>query len=204
MNLSQIRILRYPDIYSLTQLMRISEFWCNPELKFTYFTADKCRKWFKRKFHINYERYFEGLNIPGEMFRQFSQVFADDMTSHEKIVCDMFKDIEDDFYVIAFVKSDERCLGHELCHALYQCDLYWAHDATNLVWQFDYTAYKTITKGLKEKMAYDDNVLMDEAIAYLTDGGADLVSELKMDIKPLKPLIKELRKLFVKRLELIK
>ena len=199
MQLKQLKIFRYPNLNSVTQFIRMAEYYENPKYRGQVVSRNILLKYFKTKFHINYESYYEGFNVPGYVIKMLDKN-CKDKTVHERFVCNRIRQMDGtECYVIAYVKGDDTCLSHELSHAFFYLSTEYKKECLRrLAVCYQDTQYlmNKVRRDLMKKMGYRFDVIDDELIAYLVDGGGDIKAELRIKIEPLATLISDLRKIF--------
>ena len=113
----------------------------------------------------NFRPDWSGYNFPSSTLEPFIRGLFDPLTSNEKDVVNVLKYKTGSFYVIGTVEGvDPReALEHELCHALYYVNKEYKEQCDNILKDYDLTFF---FKWL-EKIGYCQDVLLDEAQAYL-------------------------------------
>jgi ribosomal protein S9 len=149
---------------------------------------------------LNYFHYWTGFNIPGNIYKEWSQQNMSDKTYWELALADAVSkklDLEKPFYIIGGVKGDTEVIDHEIAHALY----YMNTEYKDLMDAANYQFYKNLrmeyckmVKTLK-KMGYGENVIRDEVQAYMsTSGKKELVEKFGLDFKKIQGFRKLYRK----------
>lgn len=149
-------------------LIRYQEYYESPSKNFrgNIFTLGMLRKWYTKKFGgFTYYTDYSGFNLPSHVLNPFKEGLFDPLTEKEKYFLDMFKDRTDKFYIIATAskEDEENSFNHELLHALYYTNKNYKTKANKILKGVD---LKSLYKGLK-KIGYCDDVLLDEAQAYM-------------------------------------
>ncbi len=190
---SGVVLLQFPNSFDMNwSLFRPQEFYesANDSFRGKYFSVSAYMRWYAMNEHkrkkkspnatgFDYLDRVLGLNIPGDIFINFFDVFgeADDIRPQEQEVYDKVAcvlevdDLRDtDFYVIAYYQGsgDSSVLDHELAHARFALDPKYRADATRIVKE----NWSPALEKAMRKRGYGDNVLVDEAHAFsLTQWG---------------------------------
>jgi ribosomal protein S9 len=149
---------------------------------------------------LNYFHYWTGFNIPGNIYKEWSQQNMSDKTYWELALADAVSkklDLEKPFYIIGGVKGNTEVIDHEIAHALY----YMNTEYKDLMDAANYQFYKNLrmeyskmVKTLK-KMGYGENVIRDEVQAYMsTSGKKELVEKFGLSFKKIQGFRKLYRK----------
>ena len=161
---------------------------------------------------IDYFAYWDGFNVPGDVYSEWLSG-VDDLTAHEvkiqKAVKAKIKN-QTPYYLIACLASDVATTRHEVAHAMYsmktkakglgKSNTTYYNAAQKLNEEFkknNEEEYDKMIKALK-KEGYADKVVEDEIQAYLSTSTQDEIEEFKLNYTKLLPLIKKYRKLLNK------
>jgi len=178
----------------------------NPYLKDSFFTFDDflCEM-MDEKGNINYFNYWNGFNIPGDVYEKWIDVNSyDPMSTHESTLCIEIhhaKINKERFYIIGALKKDKNTIKHEIAHALFYLNPEYEREMMQVTEYFHENfnrEHGKLAKQLK-KIGYGDNVIWDEFQAYLSTGTkSELVEELNLDVEKLAPVIRKYRKVLSK------
>lgn len=155
--------------------LRLQEFYESsfPEICGHYFTTEQYMDRYAEEFgNFTYTSDWNGFNIPGDVVEKFFKVFGDDLTNHEKELRKLLVPALNPvrkvrFYVIGVHGNDVGVVDHETAHALFYLSSEFNKSMTELIDNIHPIIKKRIFTKLK-KMGYGENVLIDEAQAYLS------------------------------------
>jgi hypothetical protein len=154
---------------------------------------------------INYFSFWEGFNIPGVVFDNFSNKKGKELTEREKFVIDKIYNNKvgsyDKYYVIAALKYDKETIDHELAHALYNMNKEYKSKVDEILATIPIKIARKINKRLTS-LGYCKKVLEDETHAYLATSQKKYLREefgvnpdsIHNQIKHLKGLLKVYKK----------
>ena len=162
---------------------------------------------------INYFSYWNGFNIPGNVYEKWKKGVGE-LTTHEKKLDNaIYSSIDSDkpYYVIGGIANDRLTINHELAHAMFslkteaknlnKTSVVYLKEACSLNEEFSEKykkEYDSFIKSLK-KQGYGENVIQDEIQAYMsTSNKKELVEVFKIDYNKILPLITKYRKNFKK------
>lgn len=160
--------------------MRAQEFYESPyeEIRGRFFTHERymdiCAYGIKRSgttdICFTYLQDWNGFNIPGEVFDEWANLFADYyLWEKEKGLIELINNAVSTpaYYIIGINKEgDVRDFDHELSHAWYYLDPEYKKQMVALLNGLSKTAKQQIKTYLFDQ-GYRDSVIDDEAIAYL-------------------------------------
>ena len=115
---------------------------------------------------LGYFSFWEGHNFPKHKLIKFMYAFSGDLTTREKNLLNVSNLIEDDGYIIAYVKGDDMTFKHEMAHALFFNNLDYATECINALKNIPKDVFEKYRNALKD-LNYNDEVIDDEMQAYL-------------------------------------
>lgn len=173
-----------------TTFLRFQEHYesANPQFKDGVFTLGQFREWYSKEYGaFTYYKDWSGMNIPSYVFNAFRQGLFDPLTAKEQKLLDLFKDRNDNFYVIGAYKGGEDSIDHEVCHGLFYTNPKYKKEALTALRKFDLSNLKKWLLSI----GYCEEVLEDECHAYVS-ADYDWLKEEK-DIETPKKLHDKLR-----------
>ena len=117
-----------------------------------------------------YQEEFYGFNVPSDVIYDCYKI-NDERNQYDNFfleIIDNIKEKTNNFYLIGVVKGDEMTLNHELAHGFFWADKSYRDDMTELVNSLPNK--KELFDILSKERGYGDNVLIDEAQAFLSTG----------------------------------
>jgi hypothetical protein len=192
------------DSYDLGMLFcRYQEYYESPinKIRRNYFTLPELMREYRKFFGRNYFSYPEdwvGYNIPSEILLTSAVLFHDE-TEYDEIMFDIvnycqskLKFNQSKWYLIGAGSKDVKIMNHELAHAFYYTNQKYRDTMFNLLTEVDKKDFKKLCKILL-KLGYVDfeEIIMDEAQAFLSTG---LINGMEF----LEPYAKEFKKVFKK------
>lgn len=169
-NITQnIVLLIFEDQKSITStFIRFQEYYESPKFKNKIFSLDDYKKWYiKQKGSFSYYTDWNGFNIPSHILKPFKKGLFNPLSQKEKHLLNMFKDRNDDFYIIGIHKEKDTSkdvLKHEIAHGLYYTDQKYQDKIKKILQEFN---TKPVKEELQESYGYHEDVLNDEVHAYL-------------------------------------
>lgn len=149
--------------------MRLQEFYESPSKLFRrrFFTVEDFKKWYCRTQSVSgkftYFRDFYGYNIPGDIFREWTTLYAGRETEDEQRLLTLVGPTPDKFYVIGSPADSALTVDHELSHAFWH--IFPGYKETMLA-KLDGWNLEPIYRYLKENM-YAPDVYDDETTSYI-------------------------------------
>jgi len=129
-----------------------------------------------------YQEEFYGFNLPSDVIRNCYQVNKE-RNNYDNFFLEVISKIKkDNYYLIGVVEGDNTTLNHELAHAFFWADKSYRDDMTKLVNEIPNK--NELLKILKEERGYGENVLIDEAQAFLSTGLIVNISDWQKYKKP--------------------
>lgn len=192
--------LKFKNQYeTCATFMRLQEFYESPfkRIRGKHFSLETFMDLYaKQQGNFTYTGDWGGFNVPGHVVNDFREKFDHDMLAKERRLFDHIWDVDgtpprDKYYVIG--TYDERCLDHELAHAVYYLNTEYRKVANKLVKALSPEVQYTVTHWLLDK-GYSKSLIADETNAYLATTckdelkrwfGKDVVKEYKT-FKPLR------------------
>jgi hypothetical protein len=171
-------------------LLRFQEYYESPKFKGKIFTLGEFRKWYGSEYGgFSFYEDVAGFNFPSYALKPFYEGLFDPLTKYESEFIEMFRNREDNFYIIGTYCEDEASedyLDHELCHALWHTNKLYKKGVNRLLKAADLS--KTI-KGFTKKLGYHKDVVFDEIQAYLSTDVTMLVDrDIEYPVKKVIPL----------------
>jgi hypothetical protein len=151
---------------------RFEEYYESPfeEIRGKVFTREYFFKLYKDTYGDKYVESWSGFNVPEAAFKPFLEGKFDPLVKSEQKLLDLIKNIpDDDFYVMGIIKGDTETLIHELSHSLFGTDPVYAKRQQMLYMLCIPSNYRQMISEHLTRKGYCDDVLLDEAIAYLID-----------------------------------
>jgi len=147
--------------------MRFQEYYESPVFRGRAFSRDEFEAWYaSENGAFTYCQDWSGFNIPSWVLEPFKNGDFDPLTKKEKKLINLFKNVPDDFYIIGATSQDEDCpdtIKHEFTHGAFSTCAEYRNDVVRYL---NDHGPSMIKKALRD-MSYGDNVLDDEANAYL-------------------------------------
>jgi hypothetical protein len=180
--LDHIYLLDFKDPLELSKtFLRFQEHYESPKYRGKTFTLKEFKAWYSEAFgegRFTYHYDWNGFNIPSYVLKAFYEIF---------------KSVEEPFYVIGVSKGDKTTIQHETAHGLFYTNEAYKAKVLKVLDSLDLSKFK---KELRH-LGYCNAVLLDEINAYMLDnrksfGKADLSAE------PYQSAMKRLKRLFVK------
>lgn len=141
--------------------IRFQEYYESPKFKNKIFTLSEYKEWYiKEKGQFSYYYDWGGFNIPSYILKPFYNGKFNPLSHKEKILLKLFKNINNDFYIISVCNKDN--LIHELAHALFYTNKQYKKEVINILKKFNMTNYKNELFSI----GYHNDVLLDEIHAY--------------------------------------
>ena len=131
-----------------------------------------------------YAEEFYGFNVPSDVIYNCYEI-NDERTKCDNFLLKIISEIEktsDEFYLIGAVKGDERTINHELAHAYFWANEDYRNDMTILV--NNMPNKDEFLSILYNERGYGENVLIDEAQAFMATGLIVEISEWEEYRKP--------------------
>ena len=164
-----------------TTFMRFQEYYESPVFSGRVFSVDEFAAWYASEFGaFTYCQDWAGFNIPSWALEPFRNGSFDPLTDREKSLLNFFKNIRGDFYIIGATSQDEECVDtikHEFAHGAFFTNSDYRRDVIN----FLNVHRPNVVKVALQKMGYGDNVLEDEANAYLLTEPQTLRNQLSLN-----------------------
>lgn len=186
-----IYLLRFENQYELTStFLRVQEHYESPQFHGRIFTLEQYMDWYvAENGAFTYYQDWSGFNVPSTAFEPFYDGKFDPLTSKEKRLLGLFKNLQGRFYVIGIYDGGKKgTLTHELAHALFFIDEGYRKAVREAMRGYD-------TSSLERqliKAGYARHVVVDEVQAYIVAPS----SKLGTASRALMPLRRELRALF--------
>ena len=173
--LPNVYLVEFPTTQDAAMtFMRFQEHYESPKFRNKIFTTEEYKKWYasytKRPF--SYYNDWSGFNIPSYVLLPFYSGAFKCLTTTEKNLLDLFRKCTGQFYILGVRKGDKRSLKHELMHSLYYTNSDYRRNVDAIL-KLGPTAIKDVERYIKG-LGYHDEVLMDEAHAYLVTCGDQL------------------------------
>lgn len=195
-------LLRFPDNYLLTMtFLRVSEFcesskWAGHNITLAQFMA-----WYSKNHSTSvypdegavrlftYPTDWSGYNIKSEYL---DKLYPDDRSAspikdwneHDDLIDGIartirFLEMGDDFYLLGCQTGEDGnyVLQHEMAHGFFYLDEGYAEAQTDVIRSLD-PEFRDDLFNILRDMTYSEDVLVDEAHAYLSTGPADEMAEL--------------------------
>lgn len=125
----------------------------------------------------NYDPDWAGYNWPSHVLEPFLRGLFDPLTSYEQDIVNALKYRTDRFYVIGTSLDYREALAHELCHAMYYISEGYKKEIDKVLALMDLTkVYRVLIN-----MGYCEEVLADEAQAYLIADGKWFIKEFRLE-----------------------
>lgn len=168
----QIVHLRFDNQRDLTEtFLRFQEHYESPEFRNKIFTLGQFREWYSKKYGgFTYYTDWNGFNIPNYVLKSFYNGLFDPLTEKEQKLLDLFKSRSDKFYIIGTHSGEEDAIDHEMRHAIYYLDDWYAEKCREII--VEHSGSETISGLISwlHDQGYCEDVIDDEIQAYL---GAD-------------------------------
>ncbi|MCA6119736.1 ABC transporter ATP-binding protein [Bradyrhizobium sp. WSM 1738] len=186
-----IYLLRFKTQYELTStFLRVQEHYESPQFHGRIFTLEQYMDWYvAENGAFTYFQDWSGFNVPSTALRPFYEGKFDPLTSKEKWLLGLFRNLRGRFYIIGIYEGGKKgTLTHEFAHALFFIDDAYREAVREAMRDYDTSA---LEKQLA-KTGYARHVIPDEVQAYIVapSGKLGAVS------RPLIPLRRKLRMLF--------
>lgn len=138
----------------------------NPEFYNKIFTLGSVKHWYSVQYGADlYSSMWVGFNFPSSVLIPFKQGLFDPLTQEEKILLDLLKYRNDDYYIIG--AQNKSVLRHELSHAMYGFSTKYKEEIDQFIYDNAYK-FRKIKKYIVDK-GYHKDVVNDEIQAYVTD-----------------------------------
>jgi len=138
----------------------------NPDFYNKIFTLGSVKHWYSMEYGADiYSDTWIGFNFPSTVLLPFKQGLFDPLTDQEKILLDLLRYRNDDYYIIG--AQNKSTLRHELSHAMYGFSNKYKEEINNFISQ-NSSKFKKIKHYIINK-GYHKNVINDEIQAYVTD-----------------------------------
>lgn len=148
--------------------IRFQEFYESPNLDFKnkIFTLGSVKEYYSKEYGADvYSETWIGFNFPSSVLLPFKQGLFDPLTEQEKILLDMLKYRNDNYYIIG--AQNKSVLRHELSHAMYGYSIKYRNEIDQFI-NDNQSKFRRIKKYILDK-GYCKDVLNDEIQAYVTD-----------------------------------
>ncbi len=130
------------------------------------FTLGSVKNWYSLEYGGDlYSETWVGFNFPSSVLVPFKQGLFDPLTEEEKVLLDIVRYRNDDFYIIG--AQNKSTLRHELCHAMYGYLAKYKQEIDHFI-DSHKLKFKKVKKYILDK-GYTKDVLYDELQAYITD-----------------------------------
>lgn len=185
---------------------RVQEFYESdkPELKGKHFTFEELVKTLMDDIgNIDYFSYWEGFNVPGKVWKAWSQNITDFSIHELRLDTEIISNYgySDNYYVIGALVNDKVTIDHEIAHALYYTNTEYRNEINVLISEFlvkQEEQYKKLENVLSE-MGYAESVLQDEIHAYLaTSKKRELIEDFGLDYEKIQLFVKKMKKVLRK------
>jgi hypothetical protein len=194
----------YPNIFLLEMeqnddlamaFLRCQTFYEWDEFKGKEFTIDEFKRWFCKNFpsangKFTYPKEFYGFNVPSSAIMNCYTV-NDERNKYDNFFLDRVMEImkrSTDFYLIGIRSGDHDTLDHELAHAFFWSDEDYRNDMTALVNKLP--DKEKMLNILSTERGYGEDVLIDEAQAFMATG---LIQNISAWEKHREPFIKRFK-----------
>lgn len=138
----------------------------NPDFYNKIFTLGSVKHWYSIQYGADvYSDMWVGFNFPSSVLEPFKQGLFDPLTEEEKILLNLLKYRNDDYYIIG--AQNKSVLRHELSHAMYGFSKKYREEIDQFIEDYRYK-FKKIKQHILEK-GYHKDVVNDEIQAYVTD-----------------------------------
>jgi hypothetical protein len=138
----------------------------NPMFRKKAFTLEEFQSWYSSFYGAwTYYEDWSGCNVPGFIFEKFREGIFNPLREEEETILSLLPP-KADFYVIGTCTDKDDALDHEIAHAFFYTNQEYRLGMTQLV-QHYYSELADLFTHLK-KIGYGDNVIVDEAQAYLS------------------------------------
>lgn len=160
-------------------LMRFSDFYEGSKLKGQFFDHETFfRTWLEEYGNFDMFETICGYNLTDRDIRKFFQIFQEDalwdIEKQVKRILAPYLKSKEKFCILSCNAGDHITLNHELAHGYYYLDKEYKNQMDEDVKALSPAVWRRVRAGLKE-LGYIDQVLMDEAQAFLsTSTMADL------------------------------
>lgn len=192
----KIFLAEFEDSYDMCMTFcRYQEYYESPNPKFRNKDFDMLTfmKWysgFHGKGNFTYPTDWVGFNIPSKILKRCS-IGLPDYNVYDEVMENIIDAIEDKkhiltngkYYLIGALKGNERTVRHEVAHGMYYINKSYKKEMLELVNNLSLKFRDDFYKALKS-VGYTDQVLPDEAQAFLSTGWRDYFPKLKNQDKP--------------------
>ncbi len=191
----RIYLLDFDTQYELAaSFLRFQEHYESRKFHGKVFSLEEFMDWYAKTFgNFTYYQDWSGFNVPSSVLLPFYEGKFDPLLNKEKRLLDLFRDQQDDFYIVGVCDLGKRkrlaTLKHEIAHGLFYTQPGYRKKVLAALRRYD-------TQSLQKKLykrGYCRAVLKDEVHAYVLCG-EKLVDE--KEAARLAPLRTELRKLY--------
>ncbi len=171
--------------------MRFQEHYESPRFAGQVFSREEFERWYASTHdgRFSYAEDWGGFNVPSRVFAPFAAGDFAPLTRDEQRLLDAVAGVPGTFYVIA--SASDEVVPHEVSHGLFATDPEYRREVLKVLGSIDVAP---IIATL-ERMGYHTSSCIDEAHAYLRDGGGELANQ-GVDLAPYLEAIRELRRLF--------
>jgi hypothetical protein len=148
--------------------IRFQEYYESPNLDFKgrVFTLGSVKEYYSKEYGADiYSETWIGFNFPSAVLYPFKQGLFDPLTDQEKILLDLLKYRNDNYYIIG--AQNKSTLRHELSHAMYGFSKKYKEEIDHFIYE-NRLKFKKVKKYIIDK-GYCEQVLNDEIQAYVTD-----------------------------------
>jgi hypothetical protein len=204
----KIFLAEFEDSYDMCMTFcRYQEYYESPNPKFRnkdfdIFTFMKWYSGFHGKGNFTYPTDWVGFNIPSKILNKCISSIGSDWNCYDETMNDIVSKIEnkiynnpnhslavhqafkeEKYYLIGAMKGSERTVRHEVAHGMYYLNSSYRKEMDYLVNKLSSKFKKDLFVALKS-VGYTDQVLIDEAQAFLSTGWRDYFPKLKNQDKP--------------------
>lgn len=148
--------------------IRFQEHYESPNLDFKnkIFTLGSVKEYYSNEYGADvYSETWIGFNFPSTVLLPFKQGLFDPLTDQEKILLDLLKYRNEEYYIIG--AQTKSTLRHELSHAMYGYSIKYKNEIDEFISE-NKTKFRKVKKYILDK-GYHEDVVNDEIQAYVTD-----------------------------------
>lgn len=163
--------------------LRFQEYYESPRFKGEYFSLDQFKSWYAEEYgSFSYAEDWSGFNVPSSVLKPFVDGSFGELSDLEKKLLAELGSANGDFYVIGSNEINDSTFLHEMRHAYFYTNKQYAEEVKVLLLS-ELDSLSGILIKLVE-MGYHQDVLLDEAHAYLSANPDWLDSEkIQYDLK---------------------
>ncbi len=179
----RIYLLEFENQHDIAStFLRFEERYESPRFRGKIFTLKEFKRWYSRdKKRFTYYNDWNAFNIPSYVLEPFFEGKFNPLSNKEKQFLSLFDKNEKDYYIIGVYKNtDKSHLNHEIAHGLFYTIPEYRKKVLQLLKKYD---LKEITKELKSKDGYHDEVIDDELHAWILVLSNELITKVPKELK---------------------